>query len=304
MDTQPDPDEIEVVGAASTPLSDFYHRLLTAPWWADVLGISVVFLATNLLFGIAYALVGGIAGARPGSLADHFFFSVQTMGTIGYGVMHPLTPAAEMLVTCEVITGLSLVALGSGVLFAKFSVPQARMQFARFATITPFDGVPTLMFRLGNERASRVLEATVRVTVTRKERSLEGVELYRMRDLTLERERSPMLSRSWMVMHRIVETSPLHGSTPERLEADETEIVLTVTGIDETSAQMLHARHAYDWDEVLWGARHADMLSRRPDGGLRLDMQSFHRVVPTAPTPAFPYPRDGGTGTLERLRGA
>jgi hypothetical protein len=92
---------------------------------------------------------GGIAGAEPGSIADGFFFSVQTMGTIGYGVMHPVSAAAETLVTAEVIVGVSLVALSSGMLFAKFSVPKARMQFAEFATIAPFDGVPTLMFRLG-----------------------------------------------------------------------------------------------------------------------------------------------------------
>jgi inward rectifier potassium channel len=304
---QPDPDEVEVVGTEPTPFSDFYHLLLRVPWWADVLGISVVFLSVNFLFALGYTAVGGIEGARPGSIADHFFFSVQTMGTIGYGVMHPLTAAAEVLVTFEVIVGLTMVALGSGVLFAKFSVPFARMQFAQYATIAPFDGVPTLMFRVGNERASQILEATVRVVLTRLERSTEGVDFYRMRDLVLERERSPMLARSWMVMHRIVESSPLYGATPEQLERAESEFMVTIVGIDETSAQSLNARHSYDSTDVRWGARHADMLSKRPDGGLRLDMQQFHRIVPTAPTPTFPYPRDGGPAhavTPERLRPA
>ena len=214
------------------------------------------------------------------------------MGTIGYGVLHPVSAAAETLVTAEVIVGVSLVALASGLLFSKFSVPRARMQFAAWATISPFDGVPTLMFRLGNERASQIIEATVRVVMLRTERNAEGVVYYRMRDLRLERERSPAIARSWTVMHTIDETSPLHGATPETLARDDAEFILTVVGIDDASAQNMHARHTYGHDRVRWGARHADMLSERPDGTLQLDMREFHRVVPTQPTATFPYPRD------------
>jgi len=274
-----------------TPFSDLYHLLLRLPWWVDLLSVSAVFLLMNLLFACGYMLVGGISGARPGSLVDHFFFSVQTMATIGYGAMYPLTAAAETLVTCEVIVGVSLVAIATGILFAKFSVPRARMQFAQAATISPFNGVPTLMFRLGNERASQIVEALVRVVLVRTERTLEGVTFYRMHDLMLERDRTPAISRSWTVMHRIDEASPLYGATPETLERDEVEFTLTVVGIDETSAQYLHARHTYYHQEVRWGARHADMLSERADGTLQLDMGEFHRVVPTLPTATFPYPR-------------
>src|SRR5258706_8711212 len=291
MARSPDPDEIIVVGARSTPLTDVYHHLLRVPWWADLLAVSGLFLFLNFLFALAYATVGGIAGARAGSIADGFFFSVQTMGTIGYGVMHPDSVAAETLVTAEVLVGVSLVALSSGILFAKFSVPRARMQFSDVATISPFDGVPTLMFRVGNERATQVLEATMRVVILRTERTAEGVTYYRMRDLRLERDRSPALARSWTVMHQLDESSPLHGATPETLVRDEVELILTVMGIDETSAQNLFARHRYRSDEIRWGMRHADMLSERPDGRMELDMMQFHRVVPTVATAAFPYPR-------------
>jgi inward rectifier potassium channel len=234
--------------------------------------------------------VGGVAGAEPGSLADHFFFSVQTMGTIGYGVMHPLSGGAEALVTAEVIVGVSLVALTSGMLFAKFSVPRARMQFAEWATIAPLDGVPTLMFRIGNERASQIIEATVRVVLVRTERTAEGVVYYRLRDLRLARHGTPALARSWNVLHPIDAASPLSGATPEALARDEVELMLTVVGIDETSAQNVHARHTYGHERVRWGARHADMLSELPDGRLQLDLREFHRIVPTRPTPSFPYP--------------
>ncbi len=286
-----DPNDIEVVGAPRTPWSDLYNQLLRAPWWLDLLGVCGLFLLINLLFAFAYLAVGGVGGVRTGSLADDFFFSVQTMGTIGYGVMHPDTVAAETLVTAEVIVGVSLVALTTGLLFAKFSIPRARMQFATWATISPFDGVPTLMIRLGNERASQIIEALVRVVLVRTEHTSEGVLYYRMRDLTLERERSPALSRSWIVMHRIDAASPLHGATPESFARDEVEFMVTVVGIDETSAQNLHARFTYDHTRVRWGARHADMLSERADGGLRLDMAHFDHLVATAPTETFPYPR-------------
>jgi inward rectifier potassium channel len=289
--SRPDPSPIVVVGARSTPFNDLYHHLLRAPWWLDLLALSGLFLLLNLLFAFAYTWVGGIVGAEPGSLADHFFFSVQTMGTIGYGVMHPQSAGAEALVTAEVIVGVSLVALSSGILFAKFSVPRALMQFAEWATMSPFDGVPTLMFRLGNERASQIIEATVRVVVVRTEHTAEGMLFYRMRDLRLARERSPAIARSWTIMHTVDASSPLYGDTPETLARDDAEFILTVVGIDEASAQNIHARHTYEHDRIRWGARHADMLSERPDGSLQLDMREFHRVVPTARTPTFPFPR-------------
>ena len=285
------PAEITVVGAPRTPWSDLYHEVLGAPWWLDLLGAAGLFLLLNLVFAFGYRAVGGVAGARPDSLADHFFFSVQTMGTIGYGVLYPQTEAAQALVTSEVIVGVSLVALTTGILFAKFSVPRSRMQFAESATISPVNGVPTLMFRLGNERASAIIEATVRAVMLCTERTAEGVTYYRMHDLALLRERSPAISRSWTVMHRIDASSLLAGATPESLERDEVEFILTVVGIDETSAQNVSARHTYDHSQVHWGARHADMLSERPDGGLTLDMKEFHRVVATKRTETFPYPR-------------
>jgi inward rectifier potassium channel len=292
-DRSPGSDDVLVVGARRTPFTDVYHHLLRAPWWLDLLAMSGLFLLLNLLFAIAYVAVGGVDGAVPGSIADHFFFSVQTMGTIGYGVMHPTSTGAEALVTGEVIVGVSLVALTSGILFAKFSVPRARMQFAEWAVVSPFDGVPTLMFRIGNERASQIIEATVRVVLLRTERTAEGVTYYRMRDLRLERDRSPALARSWTVMHPIDPSSPLHEATPETLARDEAQLILTVVGIDETSAQNLHARHTYDYDQIRWGARHADMLSERPDGRLELDVRAFDRLTATSATAEFPYPRDG-----------
>jgi len=283
------PSDVEVVGGNHSVWGDLYHLLLRAPWWADLVAIASVFMSVNVIFGVIYYLVGGVKGARPESFLDHFAFSVETTATIGYGAMYPVSPAAHMLVTLQSLIGVLLVALTTGLLFAKFSVPRARMQFARHAVITLWDGVPSLMFRVGNERASQIIEALIRVTMVVTQRTKEGVTLYRMLDLKLDRERSPALSRSWTVIHRITPDSPLYGATPESILRDEVELWLSITGIDETSAQNLHARFIYESKQVVWGARHADMLSNRDDGGLTLHMERFHDILPTVPTDAFPY---------------
>ncbi len=280
-------EEIEIVGASRRVGRDVYHFFLRAPWWVDLGVLSTIFVLVNLLFAVAYHLTDGIDGAH--SFIDYFFFSVETIGTIGYGELHPITHAAHAIVTVEALTQIFLIAVTTGLVFAKFSVPRARVQFSQHPTIGPYDGVPTLQFRIGNERESRLLEAVIRVVVFRTEKTVEGVTIYRMHDVKLERDRSPALSRSWTVLHKIDRTSLLFGATPESMAKDEIEFVLTLSGTDELSVQKLHAQKRYESKEVRWGARHADMLSERPDGRLRLDMSRFHELVPTKPTDEFPY---------------
>ena len=282
-------DDIEVVNADEHLLRDLYHLLLRAPWWADILALSGAFLGANLIFAVAFYLVGGIQSAR--SFGDLFFFSVQTMGTIGYGSMYPTSTGAHVLVTLESLTQIFLLAVTTGLVFAKFSIPRARVRFASHPVIAPFDGVPTLMIRIGNERDSRLLEATVRVVMLRTETTREGIVIYRMVDLKLERDRSPALARSWTVMHRLGPGSPLETATPETLAKQEVELIVTLVGTDEISVQSLHAQRRFAHDHVRFGMRHADMLSELPDGKLRLDMARFDELVPTAPTETFPYPR-------------
>jgi len=241
----------------------------------------------NLTFAVAYHLIGGVHGAS--GFFDEFFYSVETMGTIGYGEMYPTTRAAHVIVTVEALAQIFLLAVTTGLVFAKFSIPRARVQFSKHPTIGPYDGVPTLQFRIGNERDSRLLEAVIRVVLFRTETTVEGVTIYRMHDVKLERDRSPALSRSWTVLHKIDQNSVLFGATPDSMEKDEIEFVLTLSGTDELSVQQLHAQTRYTAKEVRWGARHADMLSERPDGRLRIDMSQFHELVTTRPTDDFPY---------------
>ncbi|HZS41833.1 MAG TPA: ion channel, partial [Polyangia bacterium] len=262
-------DTIELIGVGHPGLGDLYHGLIRAPWSATLALIVAAYLIINLAFACAFAITGGIDGAR--GFLDLFFFSVETSGTIGYGALHPVTTAAHLVVTVESIVSILLVALTTGLVFAKFSIPRARVRFATNPTIAPYDGVPTLYIRLGNQRDSRLIDATLRVVLMRTERTKEGVTMYRMYDLVLERERSPAMSRSWIALHRIVEGSPLHGSTPESLASQEAELMLTVIGMDEISVQSHHAQHLYEAKDLRWGMRPGDMVSELPDGRLRVD---------------------------------
>jgi inward rectifier potassium channel len=283
---------IRVVGAEPTPLRDFYHALLRLPWWVTIAAISGVFLLANALFALAFSVVGGIQHAANGSFASAFFFSVQTMGTIGYGAMYPDSTAANVLVVAESITGLTLTALATGLVFAKFSRSTALIMFTRQAVISPMNGVPTLMFRLGNQRGNQIVDARIRVVMVRTEQLPEGGTFYRMLDLKLQRARTLTLSRSWTVLHTIDADSPLWGETPDSCAAKEVELQVLVVGVDDITMQTVHGGHRYFAREIVWGARLSDVLAETPDGNMLLDLRKFHDVQPTARTPAFPYGQD------------
>lgn len=285
-------DQVSVLGRRIQPFRDFYHLILRAPWAVVLVGSAFMYLIFNLFFALAFDAMGGVGGVGTGSFSEYFYFSVQTMATIGYGQLYPVSTAANVLVVSEAIVGMTIVALTTGLLFAKFSVVRARVQFAREAVISPLDGIPTLMFRMGNERSSQIIDAVVRVIMYRTEVSIEGVKNYRMYDLPLERERTPTLSRSWTVLHRVRPGSMLYGATPESLVRDEIEFLVSLVGLDELTGQPMHARFTYDGANLHWGARHADLLRDRPDGGLVLDMTHFNDIIVTQPTDTFPYPRE------------
>jgi inward rectifier potassium channel len=284
-------DDVVVVGTTRHPLRDAYHSLLKMRWSGVIAAIAVVFLGLNAIFALGYMVTGGVVGVRPGVFRDAFFFSVQTMGTIGYGAMYPQSTYAHMLVVAESVAGLVLTALATGIVFARFSQTTGQLIFSTNITISPMNGVPTLAFRIGNDRASTVFEATVRVAVIKTERTQEGVTFYRLYDAKLSRDRTMALARSWTVMHVIDDASPFFGLTPDLCVKDEVEVAVSVTGTDDTSLQPVHARRRYTMKDILWGSRMADVLSERPDGRLELDVRKFDDVVPTAPTETFPYPK-------------
>jgi inward rectifier potassium channel len=259
---------------------DFYHRLLTMPWWALFLGLAVSYIAFNLIFAGLFLLQdGAIADARPHSFSDAFFFSVQTMATIGYGEMRPATFYANFLVTIEVLLGMTGLAIASGLVFARFSRPTARVTFSNVAVIVAHDGVPSLMFRAANQRRNQILEAQVSVMLLRDEISAEGVEMRRFHELRVSRPHTPAFALSWTVIHPIDETSPLAGESRESLLRAHAQIIVSIVGIDETFAQSIYARHTYDAADILWHRRFADILGRAEDGHRQIDFRRFHDTV-------------------------
>ena len=260
---------------------DPYHLLLTIPWPGFLALMTLGYFAANVLFALLY-LAGGncIANARHGSFTDVFFFSVQTMASIGYGAMYPSTFYANMLVTLEALIGILGVAMGTGLAFARFARPTARVNFSRVAVIAPYDGVPTLMFRTANQRRNQILEAELQVRLMRDEVSPEGEFMRRVYDLKLLRHQNPNFVLSWTAMHPIDENSPLYGATAVTLAEAETTLMVTLTGLDETISQTIYARHTYVVREILWDMRFVDIFCRHPDGQRYINYSRFHDVTP------------------------
>jgi inward rectifier potassium channel len=259
---------------------DFYHQLMISSWPFLLLEVVGAITVVNCLFALGYLVSGGIEHARRGSFADAFFFSVQTMATIGYGKMVPASILANLLASAEALTGLLAFALVTGLVFSKFSRPTARVRFTRNAVIALRDGLPSLMFRMANVRANQIVEAHIHVVLARQERTLEGEEVRRFYDLDLTRYRNTIFNYSWTAIHPIDINSPLYGATAQSLEASDAEITVSLTGIDETFSQTVYARYYYDAEDIIWGARLADITSRTPEGEFYLNFARYDQVVP------------------------
>ena len=284
--TQSRPTRLPINGRASTILrvglrqpwhGDLYHRALTLSWPRFFAVAAVIYLVANAGFALAYlAVPGSISNAQPGSFLDAFFFSVQTFGTIGYGVMAPANIWANSVMTAETLTGIMLVAMTTGVMFARVSRPTARVLFSKIAVVTSYDGVPTLMVRMGNERLSQIVQAEVRISLVRNETNREGHSMRRFHDLKLERDRTPVFAMSFQGMHRMDASSPLFGTAIADLIAMEAELIVSVSGMDETMGATVHARASYLPSEVRYGHRYVDIFGMTPDGRRAIDYRRFH----------------------------
>ncbi|NET32663.1 MAG: ATP-sensitive inward rectifier potassium channel 10 [Cyanothece sp. SIO1E1] len=270
--------------------TDLYHDLLTIPWPQFFGLVGLVYFAINFIFTLAY-LIGGdcIENAQPGSFIDAFSFSVQTMATIGYGAMYPHTLYAHILVTFEVLIGLLAVAMATSLLFARFSRPTARVLFSHTAIVCPYCHTPTLMFRIANQRNNWIVEAQVRVSVLLPaELTPEGHSMRRLCDLKLIRAQTPVLALTWTVMHTIDETSPLYGIDAATFAQWDSQVIVSLTGLDETLSQTIHARYVYLPEQLAWNMRFVDVLSTAPNGNRVIDYNHFHDVMPLLSTSTSP----------------
>ena len=272
---------VRAIGQRFAPHQDVYHYVLTRSWGEFFLFMFMAFIGANALFALLYWVEpGSVSNARPGSFEDAFFFSVQTMATIGYGGMTPATRFAHIVVTIEAMTGILSVALITGITFAKFARPTARVLFSDKLVLAPRDGVPHVMFRMANWRHNLVAEAQVRVILLVTERTREGETLRRPVELPLVRDRTPLFAFTWTAMHLVDAQSPFFGADAmERLRAMSAEIYVTLTGLDEVMGQ-IHAQHSYRLDDIVTNVRFVDVLTLRADGIREIDYRQFHDVVP------------------------
>ena len=279
--------DVIVLGRDRLGWSDLYHRVLTMPLWGLLALLAAVYIVANVIFAGLYILQpDAITGAKSHSFADAFFFSVQTMGTVGYGVMTPKTTYANLLVTGETFCNLVIAALFTGLIFTRVSRPTARVMFSKVAVVTNYEGVPTLMFRAANQRGNQILEAEVTVSLAKQVTTIEGHSMRQFQELKVARSRSPLFVLSWLIMHRLDETSPLYGCTGKSLNDSGSEIIVALSGLDDTFAQRIHARHSYLPGEIVWGKQFEDMLSFDEDGRRVVDYNRFHDVRDPAPPPA------------------
>lgn len=268
---------IQTIGLTRDRLGDLYHTLLTTSWLRLIGLLCVGWVATNALFAVLFVLGGDtILNAEPGSVRDAFFFSVQTSATIGYGGMMPKTLYGHWMVTAISFVSILQNAMATGLMFAKFARPSARILFSQRPVIFQRDGVNLLMFRLANGRQNQVVEGKVKLSIARNQRMSDGERIRRIADLQLIRSESPVFTLTFLAQHVIDEQSPLWGETPESLAASEAQLLVTFTGIDESFSSTIHARHSYNWPHIAWGYRYADIISLNPGSARVINFGLFH----------------------------
>jgi inward rectifier potassium channel len=239
-----------------------YQLLLTISWSGFIAVVALLYLVLNLVFALLFLMCGPDALAGPavhmlgGRFSQAFFFSIQTFATIGYGQIGPNGLAANLLVTFEALVGLMYQALATGLLFARFARPTAAIVFSRQAIIAPYADMQSLQFRIANRRRrNEIIELEAQVLYTSFENNERRQLVRRYRLLPLERNKVTFFPLAWTIVHPIDDSSPLKGKSREDLEREEAEILVLLTGVDETYEQTVHARTSYRAEEIVWNAR-------------------------------------------------
>ena len=268
------------------PLSSLslYHWLLTISWPRFLAFIAGSYVAVNAVFAFAFLLCGPDAlQSSVGSFAGQpfyraFFFSVDTFATIGYGNIIPVGVVANTLVTIEALLNIVGVALATGVIFARFSRPSARIIYSRNAIVAPYRDRTALEFRIANARRSQLIDVQVQAILTKIER-VNGTAVRKFYELTLERNRVVFFPLSWTVVHPIDSSSPIWGLTQADFVASDAELLVLLIGTDETVSQTVHSRSSYQADEIVWGAKFANMFMRtEAEGIIGMNLSRIHDI--------------------------
>ncbi len=259
--------------------ADISHRSMTASWPAFIGGAALVFVAFNAVFALFYWIGNEpISNVPGGAYIDYLYFSIETLSTAGYGDMHPQTHYGHFIATVELFTGIFSMSLMTGLIFARFSRPNARLLFADYPVISSHEGKRTLMVRFANERHNIIGNATARLWMLKNVVTMEGRPLRRFYELPLIRNEHPALALSWTLYHVVDEESPLYGLNADDLEASKVSLLVVVSGYDVVAAQIVHARKSYDHSDIRFGQRYADIIGTSEDGRIRINYGRFHET--------------------------
>lgn len=273
--------ELTKKGAARYDWHDPYHFALSLSWPGFAVLFVVLELVLNTLFASLYvAQPGCIANARPGVVSDAFFFSLETLATVGYGAMSPATLYGHIVSAIEIIVGMGFIAIMTGLTFVRFSRPRGRFMWADYAVVTPHNGRPTLMVRLANGRASLMTDAQARLGVLIGEHTREGQFFRRIHELPLARTRLPIFALTWTLMHHIDEASPLHGFDAARYAATDIRLFASVDAHDRALAADVSDMKDYSTAHVVFGMHYADAVSVDEDGRTIADLRRLSLLEP------------------------
>src|ERR1035437_6374378 len=277
---------LEKLGISRFDFNDPYHFALTLSWTEFFVVLILADLAINAVFALLYyAAPGAIANLPPNSLADAFFFSVETLATVGYGVMAPATRYGHIVVTVEIFIGMMFTATVTGFAFVRFSKPKAKIIFADRPVVTLRGGCPVLMVRVGNGRVNALSDAVARITVLLLEVAPDGQHFRRALDLKLTRSDLPFFPLTWTLMHELDASSPLHGLKLGDSVCEQLRILLSISARDPALGAQVHAAQGYRGADIAFGMRYADAVTWDGKDTSVADMRKISVIEPEAPTP-------------------
>lgn len=267
---------------------NLYNRLITMGWRQFMGWVLVFYVVVNGLFALVYLLAGAdqlqssVENQPYGPFWKAFFFSSQTMTTVGYGHIAPVSFTVSIIAAMESMIGLLSFALVTGLLYGRFSRPVAHIRFSIQSVFAPYLDVNGWMFRVVNTRANQLIDVEVEVSLTRLETSADGVRQRRYYRLNLERNKVTFFPTNWTLVHPITTTSPLHGCTPEALAESDAEFLILLRAMDDTFSQVVHSRYSYRYNEVLWGQKFSPMYDGTQQGNTTLDFDKLDDTQPAA----------------------